>query len=120
MYIDIYMNILFNLLIFALNYNENKINNIDMAIDFYKINKIPAYMHIEKNSSGYDFRIDSIEELNNTILDSIQKYELLLKLESDKISIFEKISIIEELDKENNYGPNILNGGLLDNWNDVF
>jgi hypothetical protein len=114
------MNILFNLLIFALNYNEKKINNMDMAIDFYKINKIPAYMNIEKNSSGYDFRIDSIEELNNTILDSIQKYELLLKLESDKISIFEKISIIEELDKENNYGPNILNGGLLDNWNDVF
>jgi len=114
------MNILFNLLVFALNYNEKKFNNIDMSIDFYKINKIPAYMNIKRNSSGYDFRIDSIEELNNTVLDSIRKHELLLKLESNKISIFEKMSIIDELDKENNYGPNILNGGLLDNWNDIF
>ena len=114
------MNIFFNLLIFALNYNEQKINNMDMAIDFYKINKIPSYMHITKNKTGYDFRIDSIEELNNTVLEYLQKHKLLLKLESNKISIFEKISIIEELDKENNYGPNILNGGLLDNWNDIF
>jgi len=120
MCIDIYMNILFNLLIIALNYNEKKINNMDMAIDFYKINKIPSYMHMKNNNTGYDFRNDSIEEIDIDILQSIKTQEILLKLESNKISVFEKILIIDELDKENNYGPNILNGGLLDNWNDVF
>jgi hypothetical protein len=93
---------------------------MDMAIDFYKINKIPSYMHITKNKTGHDFRIDGIEEINIDILQSIKTQEILLKLQSDNLSIFEKISIIEELDKENNYGPNILNGGLLDNWNDIF
>ena len=114
------MNLFLNLYLFALNYSEKKSNNVDLNIDFFKINKIPAYMHKIKNNTGYDFRNDSIEELNNTVLESIQKHKLILKLESVSTSIFEKIAIIDELDKENNYAPNILNGGLLDSWNDIF
>ena len=114
------MNLFLNLYLFALNYSEKKSKNIDVDIDFLKINKIPAFMHIIKNNTGYDFRNDSIEELNNTVLESIYKHKLLLKLESVSTSIFEKIAIIDELDKENNYAPNILNGGLLDSWNDIF
>ena len=114
------MNLFLNLYLFALNYNENKSNNMELNIDFLKIKKIPEYMYKIQNKTGYDFRNDIIDELNNTVLESIQKHQLLLKLQSNKISIFEKIAIIDELDKENNYAPNILNGGLLDDWNDIF
>jgi len=110
------MKLFLNLYLFALNYTEKKSNNMELPT----IKKIPRYMYKIKNNTGHDFRNDSIEELNNTVLESIQKHKLLLKLESNNTSIFEKISIIDELDKEYNYGPNILNGGLLDNWNDIF
>lgn len=114
------MNLLLNLYLFALIYSEKKSNNMEVNIEFNKINKIPLYIDEIKNNTGYDFRNDIIEELNNTVLEYIQKHKLLLLLESNNISIFEKISIIDELDKENIYAPKILNGGLLDDWNDIF
>jgi hypothetical protein len=100
------MNLLINLYLFILIHNE-------------KNNKSTEF-NVELNKKGYDLRFDTVEEVNNSVLDSIRKYEIMMKLQSENISIFEKTSIVEELYKENKYVPNISNGGLLDGWNDVF
>ena len=112
-----YMNlcIFINLYLFALNYSEKNTNNIELN----KIQKLPFYMRKTKKT-GYDFRNNTIEQIDMKILESIKTQEILLKLQSDNLSIFQKILIIEELDKEQNYVPNIKNGGLLDEWNDIF
>lgn len=110
------MNIFINLYLFALNYSEKTTNNIESN----KIKKIPVYMHKIKNKTGYDFRNNTIEQIDMDILQSIKTHDVLMKLQSDTLSIFEKILIIEEMDKENNYVPNIESGGLLDGWNDIF
>ena len=114
------MNLLLNLLIFALNYNEKKCNNADMAIDLNKIKKIPNYMGIIKNKTGYDFRNNTGDEINMDVLKSIKKHEILLKLQSPNISIFEKMTIIEEIDVADSYVYNISKGGLFDDWNEPF
>lgn len=111
----IYMNLFINLYLFALNYSEKNTNNIELN----KIQKTPFYM-IRINNAGYDFRNNTIEQIDMKILESIKTQEILLKLQSDNLSIFQKILIIEELDKEQNYVPNIENGGLLDDWNNIF
>jgi hypothetical protein len=114
------MNILLNLLIFALNYNEKKCNNVDMAIDLNKIKKIPDYISIIKNKSGYDFRNNTNDEINMDVLKSIKKHEILMILQSPDISIFEKMTIIEEIDVADSYLYNISKGGLFDDWNEPF
>uniref|UniRef100_A0A6C0ESQ9 Uncharacterized protein n=1 Tax=viral metagenome TaxID=1070528 RepID=A0A6C0ESQ9_9ZZZZ len=111
------MNLLLNLLIIALNYNEKKCNNADMAIDLNKIKKIPDYINIIKNKSGYDFRNNAIDEINLDVLKSIKKHEILMTLQSPDISIFEKMNIIEEIDVSDSYLYNISKGGLFDDWN---
>ena len=120
LYLCIYMNIFLNLYLFALNYSEKKSNNMEANTELSTIKKIPRYMYKIKNKTGYDFRPDIFEYPNSTVLESIKKHELLTKLQSYDISLIEKISMIEQLDEDKNYLPNILNGGLLDNWNDTF
>jgi hypothetical protein len=120
LYLCIYMNIFLNLYLFALNYSEKKSNNMEVNVELPTIKKIPAYMHKIKNKTGYDFRNSTIEQIDTNILQSIKKHETLLKLQSDNLSMFEKIMIIEELDKEKNYMSNIENGGLFDGWNNIF
>jgi hypothetical protein len=110
------MNLLINLYLFILIHNEKNNKNTEFNVELNK--KIPNYTI--QNKKGYDLRFDTVEEVNNSVLDSIRKYEIMMKLQSENISIFEKTSIVEELYKENKYVPNILNGGLLDGWNDVF
>lgn len=113
MYMNVY--IFVNLYLFALNYSEKNTNNTELK----KTKKLPFYMRKTKKT-GHDFRNNTIEQIDMDILDSIKTQEILLKLQSDNLSIFQKILIIEELDKEQNYVPNIENGGLLDGWNDIF
>jgi len=78
------------------------------------------YMRVNINKTGYDYRNDMIEELNLTVLESIKKYQILQKLQCNSISIFDKMDIIEKMNKEKNYASNILNGGLFDSWNENF
>lgn len=102
------MNLLINLYLFILIHIE-------------KINKSTELnVELVQNKKGYDLRIDTVEEVNNSVLESIKKHEILMKLQSENISIFEKTLIVEELYNENKYAPNILNGGLIDDWNDIF
>jgi len=119
----IYMNLLLNLLIFALNYNEKKHNNAEMAIDLNKMNKIKKihnYVGIIENKSGYDFRNNAIDEINMDVLKSIKKHEILMRLQSSDISTFEKMTMIDEIDVSNRYLYNISKGGLFDDWNEPF
>jgi hypothetical protein len=71
-----------------------------------------------KNRTGYDLRSYSNEKLNRTILGYIKKQQILLLLESNTTSILEKSLIIKEFEKNNKYVPNIMQGGLYDDWNE--
>jgi hypothetical protein len=89
-----------------------------MSIDFNKIKKIPDYISIIKNKSGYDFRNNTIDEINLDVLKSIKKHEILMILQSSDFSIFEKMNIIEKIDVADKYLYNISKGGLFDDWNE--
>ena len=107
-----------NLYLFVLNYNEKNKNYMEI-INTELNKKIPNY--IIKNKTGYDYRNGGmIEELNITVLESIKKHQILMKLQSGNVSIFDKLIIIEEMNIVSNYGNNIINGGLFDDWNEVF
>jgi hypothetical protein len=109
------MNLLLNLYLFILNYYEiQKKHNTELQTN------IPLYINIIKNRTGYDLRTYSKEKLNRTILGYIKKKQILMLLESNTTSIFEKSLIIEELEKNNKYVSNIMEGGLYDDWNANF
>jgi hypothetical protein len=112
------MNLLLNLYLFVLHYNEKGRKYMEINTELNK--QTLPYMSLNRNKTGYDYRNDIIEELNLTVLESIKKYQILQKLQSNSISIFDKMVIIEKMNKENNYGSNILNGGLFDSWNENF
>ena len=84
------------------NLDDN--NNVTITINKYK------------NVNGYDNRnltIPDVDIKNLSIM--FYKYELLKKLESDEYNIYQKLAIIN-----NNiiiHPFNILNGGLLEDWN---
>jgi hypothetical protein len=102
------MKLLLNLYLFILMNNEKKYKT--------EIKKISTYWGMMQNQTGYDYR--NIKEPKYDLYEYINKHEMLLKLQSD-ISVFEKLRIIEEINKCC-YLPNIENGGLRDIWNDVF
>lgn len=110
------MNLL--LYLFVLNYNEKGKKYMEINTELNK--QTLPYMRVNINKTGYDYRNDLIEESNTTVLECINKYQILLKLQCNSISIFDKMDIIEKMNKENNYGSNILNGGLFDGWNENF
>lgn len=62
---------------------------------------------------------DDHKELDK-INEYFMNYELLKKLNSSLISVQEKIDIIKMNDILDNCGPNITNGGLLDDWDFIF
>jgi len=76
---------------------------------------------LKKNQTdGKDHRIlDKKEYPIENIRKNAYKYSQLEKLQNQKMSLFEKIVIIEQIEKDNEdseYMTNIRNGGLFKDW----
>jgi hypothetical protein len=76
---------------------------------------------LKKNQTdGKDHRfLDKKEYPIENIRKKAYKYSQLEKLQNPKLSLFEKMIIIEQIEKDNDdseYVPNIQNGGLFKDW----
>jgi len=97
-------------------FNFKKINiNLDNT-EIYKFLDGEAGTKLE----GYDTRNNLID--NDEEIFKINKYlemkQILKTLENDKVGILDKLTIIKNYDLlEDNIGNNLLEGGLLDDWN---
>jgi len=72
--------------------------------------------------AGHDMRYNETSDLDLEMLDKIKmynrKFKVLQQLEDERISIFDKIGLIEKEDI-NNFpmrSTNITSGGLFDDW----
>lgn len=82
---------------------------------------IISCFHVLKNyvntddKFGIDDRVENTNVTMDRIFDIIEKRERLDMLESNKISIFDKLNSITDMTPKI---YNIFNGGLLHDWND--
>jgi hypothetical protein len=80
---------------------------------------VDKYWNYKKgyNEAIFNHHDDSPEKLQEIIM-NYEKYKLLKKLESNSISLYEKIKFIEEnylFDEQ--VSSNLIAGGLLEDWN---
>ena len=100
-------------MLFAIYRNIFKTHDIQPKQKFTEINM--------KSKDGYDNRYDNYFQ-NNQQLSKINRYleikKILDKLESNNINEIEKMNILNEYSFLFNHtmAPNILNGGLLDDF----
>ena len=87
-----------------------------------KMNKNQIFPNRNDISKGVDMRypleenIDHIELLK--IFDNIKKKKILNTLENKNISVYDKLSLIQDNNLiETSYSVNILSGGLMDDYN---
>jgi len=72
--------------------------------------------------AGNDMRYNETSDLDIELLDKIKMYNhkfyILQRLKDDKVSIFDKIHLIEKEDVDDFYtrAPNITRGGLFYDW----
>jgi hypothetical protein len=98
----------------ALNINMPIIMNTELSV------KKHVSILKKNQTDGNDHRIlDKNEYPIENIRKNAYKYKQLEKLQNPKISIIEKIHIIQQIEKEDDhsqYITNIFNGGLLKDW----
>ncbi len=93
---------------------------------FVKLNTDPSKTFSRVRYSypyvGKDMRYNGTSYLDVEMLDKIKmynhKFRVLKRLEDDKVSIFDKIELIENEELINFFtrAPNITSGGLFDDW----
>jgi hypothetical protein len=87
-----------------------------------KTSKTFSYTRYSYLRAGKDERYNETSDLDLELLDKIKMYnhklKVLQRLEDDKVSIFDKIELIENEDIDDFYmrSPNITSGGLFDDW----
>jgi predicted RND superfamily exporter protein len=100
--------------IFILNFcNTYKIQNVDFKENNFK--KIKNFIN-----DGYDERYqkDYSDNLLMIVIKHLYKKKILDKLEDPQISIAKKLELIEKEFPKNEIQPfNIMNGGLLNDFN---
>lgn len=95
---------------FLNEYNKIKMNNNQIFPNKHDISKgVDMRYSLEEN-------IDYLELLK--ILENIKKKKILNTLENKNISIYDKLSLIQDNNIiETSYSVNILSGGLMDDYN---
>ena len=89
------------------------------------LNRRYIILSISENNEGNDMRYSKIEEKDIDkileISENINKRNVLRKLENNKISMNEKLLLINlNYIFNDNYSPNITSGGLFDDFNYTF
>ena len=89
--------------------------NVEPSKTFSHIRYLYPYM-------GKDMRYNESSDLDLAMLDKIKMYnhklQVLRRLEDNKVSIFDKVGLIENEEIINFFtrAPNITRGGLFDDW----
>ena len=87
-----------------------------------KTSKTFSYTRYSYLRAGKDERYNETSDLDLEMLDKIKmynrKFKVLQQLEDERISIFDKIGLIEKEDINDFYmrSTNITRGGLFDDW----
>ena len=87
-----------------------------------KMNNNQIFTQSEDISKGLDMRYPEEETINygeiERIIDNINKKKILNTLENKNISIYDKLSLIQDYSIiETSYSMNILSGGLMNDYN---
>jgi len=87
-----------------------------------KTSKTFSYVRYSHPCAGNDMRYNETSDLDLAMLDKIKmynhKFHILQRLEDERISIFDKICLLEKEDVDDFYmrSPNITRGGLFYDW----
>lgn len=106
-------------LIFLFFLNKNNISFLTDTSKFYFTDNNQN----KKTSNGYDMRYNDTNNSISYFSNIFLKKKLLDNLLNKNMSIYHKIILLDEYDKNNfglKYNPNIQNGGLMDDWNHNF
>ena len=94
-----------------------------LAMNIVKKNELTKILYsLDSNErdflKGFDCRNNSKEEPSiNLLIELYEKHSLLMKLTNEKIHILEKEILAKEyLDEQLTMAPNILTGGLMEDW----
>lgn len=91
--------------------NLDNINKVNYNLTSYKVNYNQGIDMRYPNSTDFD------DLLNLKIYENYQKFDLLKKLESTKVSELDKLKFIEQSNMINpSFAPNITAGGLFDDF----